>query len=576
MRKLARFLKHYKKQLIIGPIFKLTEAVFELIVPVVMASIIDIGVKNGDAAYVYRMGGVMLLLGFTGLVCAFICQRCAAVASQGFGTELRSALFAHINTFSYAELDRFGTSSLITRITNDVNQLQFAVAMLIRLVIRAPFLVLGSIVASMILDWRLSLIFLAVTPLIVVILWLIMRKTVPLYRAVQKKLDAVSLLSRENLQGARVIRAFSKQEEENGRFETASDQLAATSERVGRLSALLNPATFAVMNLGVVAVVWFGGIRVEGGTLTQGQIIAFVNYLNQMLLALIVVANLVVTFTKAFASAGRVTEVFETMPSVVDAAEKTPAPLPGAPAIELRNVSFGYEGGEYALKNINLTIERGQTVGIIGATGSGKSTLINLLPRFYDPQEGRVLIEGVDARAYPLAALREKFGLVPQAAVLFSGTIAQNLRWGRPGATLTEMEDALRLAQAWEFVEKLPDGLEHRIVQGAKNLSGGQKQRLTIARAFVGRPPIVILDDSASALDFATDAALRRAIRRESNGMTVLLVSQRVSTIKRADQIVVLEDGMVAGIGTHEELFAQCEEYREICLSQLSEKEAAQ
>lgn len=575
MWKLRRFLKNYKKQVILGPLFKLIEAIFELIVPVVMASIIDNGVARNDAGYVWRMGGVLLLLGIVGLGCALVCQKMASIASQGTGTDLRNALFDKINTFSHGEIDRFGTASLITRMTNDINQLQYAVAMLIRLVIRAPFLAIGAIVAAMLIDLRLSVIFLIVVPLIALILYLIMSRTIPLYKKIQKKLDKISLVSRENLEGARVIRAFSKQKSDIQRFDEASDDLVKTSEWAAKISALLNPMTYAVMNLGVVAIVWFGGFQVDGGELSQGQIIAFVNYLSQILLALVVVANLVITFTKAAACAARVNEVFETQPAVQ---EKMAAFVPKTggkvPKIRFDHVRFSYNSnGEDALSDITFSVMPGQTVGIIGGTGSGKSTLINLIPRFYDASKGGVYVDGVDVRDYPFRQLRGKIGIVPQAAVLFSGTIAENLRWAKADATQEELHRALKIAQAEEFVEKLPEGMETMITQGGKNVSGGQKQRLTIARALVGEPEILILDDSASALDFATDAALRRALKKETGGMTVIMVSQRASTIKNADLILVLDDGVLTGAGNHEELLKNCGEYREICMSQMSAQE---
>lgn len=576
MFKLTRFLKAYKKQVILGPIFKLTEAIFELIVPLVMASIIDVGIKNNDIGYVLKMGGLMILLGAVGLGCALTCQYFASIASQGFGTAVRNALFRQMNRFSHAEIDRFGTPSLITRLTNDVNQLQYAVAMLIRLVVRAPFLAVGAMIMALSLDFKLSIVLLIAMPLIVLVLYLVMTRSIPFYRVIQKKLDRISLITRENLSGTRVIRAFSKQKQEKERFAAATEDLARTSIRVGRISALLNPITYVIMNLGIAAIIWFGGYRVEEGALTQGEIIAFVNYMTQILLALLVVANLVVTFTKAAASAGRVNEVFETEPSVQDTAQNEAQAVPGAPKITFRNVTFRYQSAEEAeLMDLSFTVETGQTVGIIGGTGAGKSTLVNLIPRFYDVNQGQVLIDGVDVREYPLRQLRKKIGMVPQRAVLFSGTIEKNMRWAKRDASEEEIRRALSIAQAAEFVDKLPDGLQTRVDQEGKNFSGGQRQRLTIARALVGNPEILILDDSASALDFATDAALRRAIQKETKGMTVLIVSQRASTIRHADQILVLDDGRAAGIGKHEELMENCEVYREICLSQLSAEEAS-
>ena len=574
MWKLARYLKQYKLQVILGPLFKLTEAVFELIVPLITAMIIDNGVKKGDVPYIWRMGGLMLLLGIVELLCAIICQKMASIASQGVGTVLRNELFHHINSLSHAEVDRFGTPSLITRITSDVNQLQYAVAMLIRLVIRAPFLAIGAVVMALFIDLKLGLIFVVVTPLIALVLYLVMSRSVPYFRVMQKKLDRISLVSREGLSGARVVRAFSRQKHEEERFTQAAEDQTRTAIQVGKLSALLNPLTYAIMNFGIVAIIWFGGIQVDTGTLEQGQIIAFVNYMTQTLLALIVVANLVVTFTKASASAARVNEVLETEPSVREPEGKTAEAKEGESRIEFRNVSFSYTGREpYVLEDLNFSIAPGETVGIIGGTGSGKSTLIQLIPRFYDTIQGEILVDGVNVKEYGFRTLRGKIGMVPQEAVLFSGTIETNLRWGCREATEEQMVQALRTAQAWDFVKALPKGIQSPVSQNGRNFSGGQRQRLTIARALTGSPNILILDDSASALDFATDAALRRAIRRETKDMTVLIVSQRVSSIRSADRIFVLDEGKLCGIGTHEELLENCGEYREICLSQASGKE---
>ncbi|MGX8702417.1 ABC transporter ATP-binding protein [Caproiciproducens sp.] len=576
MLKLAKYLKKYRKQVIVGPIFKLIEAVFELIVPIITAKMIDNGVRTGDVGYVWRMGAVMLLLGVTGLCSALICQKLASVASQGFGTVVRSELYKHINTFSHSEIDRFGTPSLITRMTNDINQLQYAVAMLIRLVIRAPFLAVGAVIMAMLVDFPLSVVFLIATPLIGLVLYIIMTRSVPFFRVMQKKLDTISLVTREGLSGVRVIRAFSKQKSEEERFNAAADDQTATAIRVGKLSALLNPLTYTIMNFAVIAIVWFGGWRVDSGAMTQGEVIAFVNYMSQTLLAMIVVANLVVTFTKASASASRVNEVFETVSSVPEPVGAPVFPVPDTPKVQFKNVSFSYDGPDkYAVKNLDFSIMPGETVGIIGGTGSGKSTLVNLIPRFYDVSSGGILIDGVNVREYPFSALRGQIGMVPQEAVLFSGTVESNLRFGYRDATQEEMERALKIAQAYEFVSALPQGLQSPVNQGGKNFSGGQKQRLTIARALVGGPRILILDDSASALDFATDAALRKSIQRETSGMTVLMVSQRASTIRRADKIIVLDDGEIAGIGTHEQLMESCQIYQEICLSQLSRDEVS-
>lgn len=574
MRYLTRYLKDFKKELFLGPAFKLIEAIFELIVPLVMAKIIDVGIASRDTGYIIRMGGLMLLLGVIGLCSTLVCQYMAARASQGFGTKVRSSLFAHINSLSHAEIDHFGTPSLITRLTNDINQLQVAVAMLIRLFVRAPFLVIGAAVMAMLLDWKLALIFLVVIPLVALTLYLVMAKSVPFYKSIQKKLDRLSLITRENLSGVRVIRAFSKQKTEQQRFDEANSDLLRASVNVGKISALLNPATSIILNGAIVAIIWFGAMRVDSGSLSQGQIIAFVNYMTQILLALVVVANLVVIFTKAAASAARVQEVFETAASVRE--DNTDNYSPSG-ALEWKNVSFSYHGtDENALTNINLTVHPGETVGIIGGTGSGKSTLVNLIPRFYDVTEGEITLGGVNIRTLPLSALRGKIGVVPQRAVLFSGTLLENMKWRKEGATEEEIYDALDTAQASEFVSRMPNGLQTEILQGGKNLSGGQRQRLTIARALVGQPDILILDDSASALDFATDARLRAALRENCRDKMVFLVSQRVNTVRHADQIVVLDDGEIVGCGTHTELMQRCAVYREICLSQLSEEEAAE
>ena len=579
MLKFARFLKQFKREVLIGPVFKLTEAVFELIVPLVMAQIIDVGIANGDRGYVLRMGGVMVLLGLVGLGCALICQYCAARASQGFGTVLRSEMFRHINTLSHGEIDQIGTPSLITRITNDVNQLQLAVAMLIRLVVRAPFLVIGATVMALLLDWKLACIFFVAAPLMALVLYLVMSRSIPFYRIIQKKLDRISLITRENLSGVRVIRAFSRQEKEKERFAQASEDQMSTSIAVGRISALLNPLTSAIINLAIAAVIWFGGFRVDAGGMTQGEVIAFVNYLNQILLAMIVVANLVVIFTKAAASPTRVDEVLELHPSIVNRVSRPAQEVEGSPEIAFDAVSFAYpDAGAYSLSDISFTVARGQTLGIIGGTGCGKSTLVNLIPRFYEVSQGSIKVNGVDVRDYPMEQLRGKVGIVPQRAVLFSGTLRQNMQWRKQDATDEEIWQALETAQAASFVRKMPDGLDSVILQGGKNLSGGQKQRLTIARALVGEPEILILDDSASALDFATDAALRQAIAKFSAGrgnrMTTIIVSQRANTVRYADQIVVLDDGKAAGIGTHEQLLENCQTYREIYWSQNERQEA--
>lgn len=464
-------------------------------------------------------------------------------------------------------MDRFGTPSLINRVTGDVNQLQYAVAMLIRLVIRAPFLCIGGIIMALSIDWRLSLVIVAAVPLFVLVIVLVMRKTVPLHRTVQGRLDKLTRILRENLSGVRVIRAFARTGEERWRFADSTADHTTAAIRVGRLSALLNPVTQLIMNAAILAIVWFGGVRVEAGGMTTGEIIAFINYVNQILLALIVVANLVVTFTKAYASAGRVLEVLDTQPSVFGG-DRSPDRDPAAPAVEYRNVSFSYGAGDEELSNISFAVDKGAVVGIIGGTGAGKSTLMNLLMRFYDVTGGEVLVEGIDVRQYPLEELRDMVGLVPQQVELFSGTIADNIRWGKEAADDAEVKEAARMAQAAEFIEQKKDGYDTAVERGGANLSGGQKQRIAIARALVRHPAILVLDDASSALDYATDAALRRAIRTGTKGMTVFMISQRVSAVKDADLILVLDDGRLAGSGRHEELLANCEVYQEICQSQ--------
>ena len=573
MFRLKRFLKNYKLQLTIGPLCKLIEAIFELFIPLITADIIDTGVKNSDVGYVLRQGGFMIFLGALGLGFALVCQKSASIASQGFGTEVRNAMFKHINTFSHAELDKIGTPSLITRMTNDINQLQLAVAMLIRLVIRAPFLVIGAIIMSMCIDMKISLIFLASSPLIALVLFLIMYKSVPFFKKIQKKLDTVSLISRENLSGNRVIRAFSKQDTEQSRLEQQNNELEETAVAVGRISALLNPLTYVIAQGAIIAIVWFGARFVFDGHLLQGQIIALVNYMTQILLTMIVVSNLVVIFTKASASAARVNEVFDTVPSVQEKTSDEIKTDEKAPAVEFENVSFGYADNAYALKNISFTLQKGETVGIIGGTGSGKSTLVNLVPRFYDTSEGNVFVDGVNVKDYSFKQLRHTMGIVPQSAMLFAGTIKSNMLWGNKNADKNDIDKALKIAQAYEFVYANPEGLERAVTAGGKNLSGGQKQRLTIARALVAQPEILILDDSASALDFATDAALRKSLKEETKNMTVIMVSQRVGTVRYADKIIVLDKGELVGIGKHNDLFNECSVYKEICLSQLKAEE---
>lgn len=577
MFKLRRYLKVYKKECIIGPLCKLFEAILELFVPMVMADIIDVGVKNGDGGYVLKMGGVMILLGVVGLMSALVCQYLASKASQGVGTKIRRELFAHINSLSHSELDRLGTPSLITRITNDVNQVQQSVAMGIRLLTRAPFIVIGALIMSMTINLQMSIIFFIAAVLIGITLYLVMTRSIPIYSAIQKKLDKIGLISRENLSGNRVIRAFSKQKSEEERIDNATEELAKTSIRVSRLSALLSPVTYAVTDIAIIAIIWFGAINVNNGTgMLSGDIIALINYMTQILLAMIVVANLVILLTKASASAQRINEVFETQPSIVEKNHDaiSVSKSNSTPNVEFEDVTFTYGDGDDELSDISFRIMRGQTVGIIGGTGCGKSTLINLIPRYYDVKSGSVSVDGVNIKDYPFVQLRSQIGIVPQQSTLFSGTIRENMKWQNKDATDEEIISALKTAQAYEFVSKLKNGLDSHVEQGGKNFSGGQRQRLCIARAIVGSPELLILDDSFSALDFATDAALRKALKQSTTDMTVIIVTQRCSTIKNADLILVLDDGRLVGKGTHDELFENCETYREICLSQLKETEA--
>ncbi|MBR1946010.1 MAG: ABC transporter ATP-binding protein [Alphaproteobacteria bacterium] len=574
MFKLIRFLKEYKKECVIGPLFKFLEACFELIVPLITAAIIDTGIKNHDTAYIYKMGGVMIFFGLAGLICSLTAQYFAAKASMGFGTALRTALFKHVCSLSYTEIDEIGTPSLITRLTGDINQAQSGVNLVLRLFLRSPFIVVGAVIMAFCVNVKLAVIFLIATPLIGAVIYFVMARSIPYYRRIQAVLDRVSLLTRENLAGVRVIRAFSKQKNEIEDFNKTCATLMNEQIFAGKISALLNPATYIVVNAAIISLIWGGGIQVNIGNLSQGEVIALVNYMSQILLALIALANLIIAFTKASASALRINEVFELLPSVTEKTE-TVVPYPDKPRVGFENVSFSYQKSEAeALSHISFNVPAGATVGIIGGTGAGKSTLVNLIARFYDATGGKVLIDGTDVRDFTFASLRQKIGVVPQKAVLFKGTIRDNLRWRKQDASDDELWAALKIAQGEDFVQSKPGQLDTMIEQGGKNLSGGQRQRLTIARALVGKPEILILDDSASALDFATDAKLRKAIKQETRGITVFLVSQRVSTIRNADFIVVLDDGKAVGIGTHEELINNCSVYHEICLSQ-SEKEDA-
>ena len=573
---LTSYLKKYQKECIVGPIFKFMEAILELLLPTIMALIINNGVSRRDTGYVLKMGGIMAALALCGYGCAVVCQYCAARASQGFGTDLRNAVFDRILSFSYSQSDRFGAPTLTNRITNDINQLQQMVAMMIRVLIRWPFICIGSIIMSFLLDARIALILLAATPVLAGIIYFLSKNVAPLYRSYQKKLDGLAVILRENLSGIRVIRAFSKTKEETERFRGANGELTENGLAIGRISALFNPMTSLIVNIAIVLILWAGNIQIRAGRLAQGQIIAFIQYANQILVSLLFISNLVILITKAMASGARVKEVMDTQPEMKDPAGAI-QPVPSAPAVEFRSVSFGYGGaGGRALEQISVAIQRGETIGIIGGTGSGKSTFINLIARFYDATSGVILVDGVPVKQYPLRELRKKTAIVSQHALLFSGTVAENIRWGNEQADIRAVRKAAEIAQADEFIQTLPQKYDFPVQRGGANLSGGQRQRLTIARAVVANPEILILDDASSALDFLTDSRLRGAIRENSKTQTVLLVSQRVGVVKDTDRILVFEDGRIVGAGTHSELFQSCGTYREICLSQLSSEEAKQ
>ena len=576
MLKLIRFLKGYWFKTVSGPFFKLIEAVFELITPLVVAWVIDTAIpegQQGDYTALITGGAIIVALGVFGLAFSLTAQFFASRASLGFGTNLRRELYAHVNTFSYRELDLFSTPSLITRLTADINQTQQAVAMFIRLVTRAPFIIVGSIVMAMIIDLKLSLIFLAVAVVVGAILFIILTTTMPKYKEVQSKLDTVTLYTRENLSGARVVRAFGAEEREKRTFNAAADRLSRASIRVGALSALLNPLTYAVLNVAIIALLFFGGKQVYYGNLTQGEVIALVNYMMQILNALVVFANLLVIFTKASASAARINEVFDVKSSMTEG--KGAVPRENEPAIEFKDVTFYYANSPSpSLSNINLTVKKGASIGVLGGTGSGKSTLVSLIPRLYDVTEGEVRVFGVNVKEYSGAQIGSIISMAPQKAVLFSGTVRDNMLWGKADATDEEIQNALTVSQSAEFVNAFPEKLDKQILQGGKNLSGGQRQRLTVARALVSNPEILILDDSSSALDFATDAKLRNALasRREKTGLTTVTVSHRATPVRHCDLIVVMDEGRIAGMGTHEQLFETCEVYREICSSQNKEE----
>lgn len=571
MKDLLKYLRHYVKESILAPLFKMLEASFELFVPLVIAAIIDTGIKNSDKPYIFKMVMVLVALAVVGFISALTAQYFAAKAAVGFGKELRSDLYRHINTLSYSEIDKIGTSTLITRLTADVNQMQTAVNLFLRLFLRSPFIVIGAVVMAFTVDPKTAVIFAVSIPLLAVVVFGIMFCSVPIYKKVQTRLDSVMRITRENLSGVRVIRAFNHEQREIEDFDKCSGELKDMQLYGGRISAYLNPITYVIVNLSIVLIIYVGGLRVDTGRLTQGEVISLINYMSQVLVELIKLSNLIINLTKSVACGNRINDVFKLSPSVNDGnGEKTE----GKFAVEFDNVSAVYSGSkEKSLDSLTLRVPRGATVGVIGATGSGKTTLVNLIPRFYDVSEGAVRVNGTDVRNYGTEELRELVGVVPQKAALVSGTVRDNMKWGKPNATDDEINAALKTAQALGFVNE-KEGLDTIILQGGKNLSGGQIQRLTIARALVRKPDILILDDSSSALDFATDAALRKAIKSDTENMTVFIVSQRFSTIKNADMIVVLDDGKVCGIGKHEELFENCEEYRDICKSQLSSKEA--
>lgn len=576
MKSLLQYLKAYKKESIIAPLFKMLEASFELLVPVVMANVIDIGIQNGDDAYIWRMCVLLIALGVLGLVCSLTAQYFAAKAAMGFGTALRKAMFHHINSLSYQELDLIGTPTLVTRMTSDINQAQTGVNMMLRLFLRSPFIVVGAVVMAFTISVKLTVIFLIAVPMIGLAIYLIMRITVPIYKKVQSTLDQIVLHTRENYVGARVVRAFSREKDETEQFQEISEELKNTQLYAGKISALMNPITYVMVNIAILCILWFGGWQVQIGSVTQGQIVALVNYMNQILLALVALANLIVAVTRALACAVRIVEVFEVKSSMEEGTNQE-SEKKDAARVVFDHVTFTYGGAqEPSLSDISFRVMPGETVGIIGGTGSGKSTLVNLIPRFYDVTQGKVQIDGQDVKDYPFEDLRSKIGVVPQKAVLFLGTIRSNLLWRKKDAKEKELWKALEIAQAEEVVKKKLKGLDEKVETGGRNFSGGQRQRLTIARALVGNPDILILDDSASALDFATDAALRKSIKENTKGTTVFLVSQRAATVKNADQILVLDDGKLVGSGKHEELLENCSVYREICMSQFSSQEVAQ
>ena len=589
MKSLLIYLKNYKKESVLAPLFKMLEASFELLVPLVMAAVIDVGIANKDEPYIIKMCLVLIALGVIGLVCSITAQYFSAKAASGFGTGVRHALFRHIQNFTFTEMDTIGSSTLITRLTSDINQTQSGVNLVLRLFLRSPFIVFGAMIMAFTVDIQAALIFVVVIPLLSVIVFGIMLVTMPLYRKVQSHLDSVLLTTRENLAGVRVIRAFNKEQEERERFEKENQALTDAQKFVGRISGLMNPLTYVIVNGGIIALIYVGAVRVNIGDLSQGEVVALVNYMSQILTELVKLANLIITVTKAVACGNRIGNILKIQPDMKegnrilsneeicpDTAKDGGRSVKEIPSVEFDHASLTYKGasGE-SLTDITFCAMRGQTIGIIGGTGSGKSSLVNLIPRFYDVTNGQIRIFGNDIRDYKIESLRSRIGVVLQKAVLFKGTIAENLRWGNESASDDELEEALEISQAKEFVDQKPGRLEFQIEQGGRNLSGGQKQRLTIARALVRKPDILILDDSASALDFATDAALRSAIRSMKGNPTVFIVSQRASSVQYADQIIVLDDGEAAGIGTHEELLASCPAYQEIYYSQFPKEAQA-
>ena len=575
MKMIMRFLKDYKKECVLAPLFKMLEAIFELFVPLVVSSVIDKGIVNADKGYIMQMCFMLILLAIIGLVCAITAQYFSAKAAVGAATGMRHSLFAHIQTFSFTEMDTLGTSTLVTRMTSDINQVQNGINMVLRLFLRSPFIVFGAMIMAFTIDVKAALVFVAAIPVLALIVFGIMLATRPMYKNVQSGLDKILGITRENLTGVRVIRAFNKEQDEVKRFKNDNESLNRLQKYVGKISGLMNPLTYVVVNVSIIALIWIGGVRVNAGALTQGQVVALYNYMSQILVELIKLANLIITITKALACAGRIESVFDVTSGMADGSVKEAVAKEEQPGVEFKNVSLTYSGsGASSVEGINFKAMKGQTIGVIGGTGSGKSSLVNLIPRLYDATQGEVLVDGVNVKDYDIEALRNKVGIVMQKAVLFKGTIRENMWMGKKGATDEQIDEALEISQSKEFVDSKQGRLDYVIEQGGKNLSGGQRQRLTIARAIVRKPDVLILDDSASALDFATDAALRKAIRGMNNSPTVFIVSQRAASLMYADFIIVLDDGQVAGMGTHDELLANCEVYKEIYESQFKKADS--